>query len=124
MREVELHGDGFALERSFPGVLKIADQCRFANCTRNGESGCTVEAALREGNLTGDRYQSYVTLRNETQLAHQQERARWIIQAKRKKRRKKGKGQTARPKRTPSIESTHAGVPGRSWEDHFDEDLL
>ncbi len=93
MREVQLHGDETALERSFPDVYEIASQCRFANCTHSGEPGCTIEAALGDGTLTAYRFKSYETLKNETQFAEKQERARELIQVKRKKRKRKERAQ-------------------------------
>ena len=93
MREVQLIGDGTALQQGFPDVHEIASQCHFVNCSHNGEPGCAIEAALREGSLSAYRFESYLTLSNETRFAHKQERAREVILMKRAKRKKKERAQ-------------------------------
>ena len=93
MREVKLHGDESSLEQSFSDVHEIACRCHFANCSHHGEPGCAIEAALREGTLSTYRYDSFLTLKNETRFAHKQEIARHFMQIQRSKRKKKERAQ-------------------------------
>ena len=46
--------------------------CRFRDCRHEGEPGCAVGTALREGTLDVDRYESYLEQRRE--LAYQERR--------------------------------------------------
>ncbi len=50
------------------GMLDIADYegaCRFADCTHINEPGCAVLAAVSDGSLPGEVYESYLKLRRE-----------------------------------------------------------
>ena len=93
MREVKLQGDESSLEQTFSDVHEIASRCHFANCSHHGEPGCAIEAALREGTLSAYRYDSFLTLKNETRFAHKQESTRHIMQMQRAKRKKKERAQ-------------------------------
>ncbi len=46
--------------RYFPEMLRVADQCRFVPCTHTHEPGCAVKAALDEGSISVERYNSYL----------------------------------------------------------------
>lgn len=48
---------------AFEDVLAFADGCRFRNCEHASEPGCAVRAAVEEGELAGDRYESFRALR-------------------------------------------------------------
>lgn len=70
---------------TFPEVAALAARCRFHDCVHQGEPGCAVLAALADGSLSDERWQSYRKLQREAaylarredpQLANR-ERARW-----------------------------------------------
>ena len=46
--------------RYFPEMLRVADQCRFVPCTHTHEPGCAVKAAVDEGLISPERYNSYL----------------------------------------------------------------
>jgi len=46
----------------FPEMRALAGQCQFNNCLHAEEPGCVVKEAVREGNITEDRYVSYRTI--------------------------------------------------------------
>jgi ribosome biogenesis GTPase len=52
--------DGYFVEMR-PYLLK----CRFANCTHAADPGCAVRAAVEVGDISFDRYESYLRLREE-----------------------------------------------------------
>jgi len=63
MRELHLwDGD---LEQTFADVEQVAAGCRFSDCSHEREPGCAVRAALADGTLAADRWQSYVKLQRE-----------------------------------------------------------
>jgi len=53
------------LGQAFSDVEEVAARCRFADCRHAREPGCAVRAALADGSLPADRWQSYVKLQRE-----------------------------------------------------------
>ena len=53
----------------FPEIFKISDKCRFGNCTHTHEPGCAVLEALEENSISQSRYNSYLSILEETQDA-------------------------------------------------------
>lgn len=49
----------------FPEMLRVADDCRFVPCTHTHEPGCAVKAALERGEISHDRYNSYLGMLEE-----------------------------------------------------------
>jgi ribosome biogenesis GTPase len=45
----------------------LRDQCRFADCRHISEPDCAVRAALRDGEISPQRYDSYMKLLEEIQ---------------------------------------------------------
>jgi ribosome biogenesis GTPase len=63
MRELQLwDGD---LEQTFADVEQVAAGCRFSDCSHDREPGCAVRAALADGTLAAERWQSYLKLQRE-----------------------------------------------------------
>lgn len=65
MRELQLYADEEALDTAFSDVAELATECRFSDCTHVHEPGCAVRAALEDGRLDPDRWDSYRRLQNE-----------------------------------------------------------
>lgn len=63
MRELKLTG-GESLDL-FADIEALAEQCRFADCGHGSEPGCAVQEALRDGELTPERWRNYLKLRDE-----------------------------------------------------------
>ncbi|MEY8459613.1 ribosome small subunit-dependent GTPase A [Eggerthellaceae bacterium 24-137] len=53
------------IEAAFPDIEKLAEACRFRDCTHTGEPGCAVAAALEDGTLPRSRFDSYQALKQE-----------------------------------------------------------
>jgi ribosome biogenesis GTPase len=53
------------LEQTFADVDEIAANCRFSDCNHDQEPGCAIRAALEDGSLPAERWQSYVKLQRE-----------------------------------------------------------
>lgn len=51
--------------RYFPEMLRVADDCRFAPCSHTHEPGCAVKAALDRGEISPERYNSYLGMLEE-----------------------------------------------------------
>ena len=48
------------IARYFPEMLKAAEHCRFTPCTHTHEPGCAVKEALENGEISPERYTSYL----------------------------------------------------------------
>lgn len=46
----------------FPEIFEIAQDCRFGNCTHTHEPGCAVLNALEESRIAQSRYNSYLSI--------------------------------------------------------------
>lgn len=53
------------IARYFPEMLKASEGCRFTPCTHTHEPGCAVKAALEEGTISRERYNSYLGMLEE-----------------------------------------------------------
>jgi ribosome biogenesis GTPase len=49
----------------FPEMLKVSENCRFAPCTHTHEPGCAVKEAVETGEISYDRYSSYLGMLDE-----------------------------------------------------------
>ncbi|HUA79911.1 MAG TPA: ribosome small subunit-dependent GTPase A [Dyella sp.] len=63
MRELKLTGEE-SLDL-FADIEALAENCRFADCGHGSEPGCAVQEALRDGELTPERWRNYLKLRDE-----------------------------------------------------------
>lgn len=69
IREVSLAADPAALDQVFDEIAELAGDCRFADCSHQGEPGCAVRAALERGELAEERLESYLRLASEQKSA-------------------------------------------------------
>ncbi len=67
MRELGNIGVSSGLEESFSDIWSLSKTCRFANCTHTQEVGCALLAAIENGTLQADRYQSFLKLMKESE---------------------------------------------------------
>ena len=72
MRELQLWSADEGLEEAFEDVTSLFAHCRFSDCRHESEPGCAVKAALDDGTLSPERWESYLALQAE--LAHLERR--------------------------------------------------
>ena len=65
MRSVGMSDVGEGLDEAFADVASLALECRFSDCSHDGEPGCAVVTAIREGRLLGTRLESQRKLARE-----------------------------------------------------------
>ena len=65
LRELQLWDVGEGLDTTFEDVGALAARCRFTDCGHDSEPGCAVRAALRDGTLTRQRFDSWRKLERE-----------------------------------------------------------
>ena len=101
MRELQLWVADEGLEEAFADVTDLFGQCRFSDCRHESEPGCAVKAALADGSLAPERWESYLRLQAELEYlerridkrAAAEERRRWrsLSREARNARRAKGR---------------------------------
>jgi ribosome biogenesis GTPase len=85
MRELQLWVADEGLEEAFEDVAELTAQCRFSDCAHESEPGCAIQAALADGTLAPERWESYRKLQRELEhlerrldkRAQAEERRRW-----------------------------------------------
>jgi ribosome biogenesis GTPase len=65
MRELQLWDSAEGLERAFEDVDAVIAECRFSDCAHDTEPGCAVQAAIGDGSLDAERFDSYQKLQRE-----------------------------------------------------------
>lgn len=68
MRELGIVGAGDGVNVGFEEFAALSSHCRYANCSHEHESGCAVRAAVERGELSEDRYSSYLKLKKESEF--------------------------------------------------------
>ena len=74
MRELGMWDVESGVEQTFEDVEAVISSCRFSDCTHRGEPGCAVRAALENGELDGERWESYLKLMAEKAAAAEKAR--------------------------------------------------
>ena len=67
LRELAAWVDGDGLKQAFSDIEKLAQACRFRDCTHDNEPGCAVRQALEDGELEPRRFGRYLELREEAE---------------------------------------------------------
>jgi ribosome biogenesis GTPase len=65
LRELQLWDVGEGVEEAFEDVTELFADCKFSDCAHDREPGCAVQAALADGRLDPERWQSYLKLQRE-----------------------------------------------------------
>ena len=83
MRELRLWGTTEGLESAFGDIQQLASTCHFPQCRHDGEPSCAVQAALQSGELSPERYASYLKLGRELVFLEGQREDRDLLDRKR-----------------------------------------
>ena len=67
MRELGLLGADGGVEEGFEDIVGLSASCRYSDCRHEHEPGCAVCAAIERGELTTNRYASYMKLKQESE---------------------------------------------------------
>ncbi|CAE6893140.1 hypothetical protein ACOMICROBIO_LKFPLAJE_00950 [Vibrio sp. B1FIG11] len=65
IKEVQAWASIEDIDSVFEEISTLSERCKFRNCQHQGEDGCAVQYELEIGNLTPERYDSYLHLRQE-----------------------------------------------------------
>lgn len=69
MRELGMWDSEEGIGHTFSDIEDLALQCRFNDCTHSGEKDCAIAEALERGELSEERWQSYLKLKAENDFA-------------------------------------------------------
>lgn len=65
MRELGMWNCDDGIDKTFQDVEKYFETCKFSDCTHTSEPGCKVLEAIKNGELSEERYNAYMKLKNE-----------------------------------------------------------
>ncbi|MBO5413131.1 MAG: ribosome small subunit-dependent GTPase A [Clostridia bacterium] len=65
MRELGMWEVSEGLDKTFKDVEQYLGTCKFSDCTHTNEPGCKILEAIEKGELSQDRFNSYIKLQNE-----------------------------------------------------------
>ena len=65
MRELGMWNCEEGLDKTFKDVEQFLGTCKFSDCTHTNEPGCRILEAIKNGELSQERYNSYLKLKNE-----------------------------------------------------------
>jgi len=66
MREVGLSASDAGLEETFSDIIRLANDCRFRDCSHTNEPGCAVLAACESGRISKEKLENYHRLKRES----------------------------------------------------------
>lgn len=97
LRELQLWETDGGLEQTFVDVAELIGECRFSDCAHRTEPGCAVKAALADGSLSDERWESYKKLQRELARLERkldpklrsEQRKRWAAMTKSHRQRRK-----------------------------------
>jgi len=69
MRELGMWDVGMGLGEAFTDVEQYFRKCKFTDCNHNNEPGCAVKAAIENGELSIERWNSYINLKREAKYS-------------------------------------------------------
>jgi ribosome biogenesis GTPase len=77
MRELANIGAEEGIDEVFADLQELAQHCRFSDCTHTREKGCALLAAIEKGQVSEERYHSYLKLLGESnfyEMSYQERR--------------------------------------------------
>ncbi|OKP79506.1 ribosome small subunit-dependent GTPase [Paenibacillus helianthi] len=81
MRELQLWTNK-QVDYNFQDVQSFAVRCKYRDCLHQGEAGCEVERAIQSGQLSAERFKSYMKLQKESQHLERKENEREQLKQK------------------------------------------
>jgi ribosome biogenesis GTPase len=87
MRELRLWESEDGLATTFDDVTAAAANCRFSDCSHEAEPDCGVRAALADGTLDRERFDSWRKLQNELHWLEVKQDGRLQAEARKERRR-------------------------------------
>jgi len=77
LREIGLHEAAEGIGDAFADVESLFAGCRFSDCSHGSEPGCAVRAAIEDGSLDPERWESYLKYSAESRSRGRERRGGW-----------------------------------------------
>ncbi|MDW2798456.1 ribosome small subunit-dependent GTPase A [Clostridium boliviensis] len=90
MRELGMWVVNDGMDVSFSDINHLIMQCRFSNCTHNGEPGCAVVQALEDGILSEKRWKNYQKIQKESRFQAAKESRKQAVVKKKSNKKNRG----------------------------------
>lgn len=88
MRELGMWNVEEGLDFSFSDIEEFESRCKFRDCNHKSEPGCAVREAIENGELSKERWESYVKLKKEAKFAMWKESEKNRIELKKGSKKK------------------------------------
>ncbi len=69
MRELGMWDVSVGLDEAFTDIEEFLGRCKFNDCKHHTEPGCAIKEALANGELSRERWESYINLKNEAKYS-------------------------------------------------------
>ena len=66
MRELGNMSVDTGIDETFAEISELLQHCKFADCSHTNEKGCAILAAITAGELSEERFQNYLKVKNES----------------------------------------------------------
>jgi ribosome biogenesis GTPase len=66
MRELGNISVDAGIEETFSEILALSQHCKFSNCSHTNEKGCAILSAIKENELSEQRYKNYIKMKSES----------------------------------------------------------
>jgi len=66
MRELGNMSVDTGIDETFSEILELSQNCKFSDCSHTNEKGCAILAAINSGELSEQRFQNYLKVKNES----------------------------------------------------------
>jgi len=84
MRELQMWASECALDDVFTEIARLAESCKFGDCTHTSEPNCAVKEALERDELDQRRWESYLKLQGEMRYQARQQDVHAMLEHKKK----------------------------------------
>lgn len=82
IKELQLWGNEESLNNTFDDISLLAANCRYKNCSHQGEPGCAVQRALTDGQLDQRRYDNFLIMKKELRYLEAKQDTRSKVEEK------------------------------------------
>lgn len=82
MRELGMWGISDGLDSAFSEIEEISVKCKFKDCNHKNEPGCAIKEALKNGELSRERWDNYIKLKKEARYAEKKESINAMLKEK------------------------------------------
>lgn len=107
IREVHMWTDETTLRERFADIEELAGQCKFHDCKHGTDAGCAIRAAMAEGKLGKDRFESFLKLEDEIEKLRRSRKKREVTGSRHARRERHEQARKYSDRRTRQHDRAH-----------------